>query len=327
LSIIRAKDYFSRGATQDIESVFLISRSNCAFVNYRTGGVCRAAQTRFHGSQLDGKYLVCRVRIDSPGKSDHPAYLLSRSPPVQIPQAARTSRSLEEDTTPVIVDSSSLSSTTQLPAPTFAKLKVPEKFFILKSLTVSDLEASVRQNTWTTQPQNQALLDKAHDDSETVYLIFSANKSGEYFGYAQMVRPVSDDCVGVSVGAALETADNSDRRDAYSPRLIATAATSTAPRGRIVDDSARGTLFWEAALSDDENDTETIPGNGESGANRDSGGKAFAIEWLSTTRLPFYRTRGLRNPWNHDREIKIARDGTEVEPRVGRRLLNLFASA
>jgi len=50
-------------------------------------------------------------------------------------------------------------------------------------------------------------------------------------------------------------------------------------------------------------------------------GREFKIEWIRTERLPFSRTRHLRNPWNHDREIKVSRDGTELEPTVGQRLL------
>ena len=53
-------------------------------------------------------------------------------------------------------------------------------------------------------------------------------------------------------------------------------------------------------------------------------GKPFRIQWLSTERVPFHRTRGLRNPWNANREVKIARDGTEIEPSVGRKLIALF---
>ena len=34
-TVIDLKDHFSREATRDIESLFLISKSNCAFVNYR----------------------------------------------------------------------------------------------------------------------------------------------------------------------------------------------------------------------------------------------------------------------------------------------------
>lgn len=121
------------------------------------------------------------------------------------------------------------------------------------------------------------------------------------------------------------------------PVTIPTPATSTAPRGHIVDDSARGTIFWEA-----EHDNTTTGGGSES-AFAESGetsgdetaqkgsvtqpttfGKPFQISWQSTERLPFYRTRGLRNPWNANREVKIARDGTELEPTIGRKLIGMF---
>lgn len=49
--------------------------------------------------------------------------------------------------------------------------------------------------------------------------------------------------------------------------------------------------------------------------------RAFKVEWLCTQRLPFYRVRHLRNPWNHDREIKVSRDGTELEVGVGQGLI------
>ena len=50
-------------------------------------------------------------------------------------------------------------------------------------------------------------------------------------------------------------------------------------------------------------------------------GEPFRLQWIKAERLPFYRTRHLRNPWNHDREIKVSRDGTELEPSVGQALL------
>ena len=54
----------------------------------------------------------------------------------------------------------------------------------------------------------------------------------------------------------------------------------------------------------------------------DSWGDCFAVEWISTRKLPFNRTRQIRNPWNHDREVKVSRDGTELEPTVGQKLLD-----
>jgi len=120
------------------------------------------------------------------------------------------------------------------------------------------------------------------------------------------------------------------------PLTIPTPTTSTALKGRIIDDSARGTIFWEAesekkiqeeeAAEDEagnlsaENDDSTSPSPG----TPQPFGKPFKIKWLSTDRLPFYRTRGLRNPWNSNREVKIARDGTEIEPSIGRRLVSMF---
>lgn len=50
-------------------------------------------------------------------------------------------------------------------------------------------------------------------------------------------------------------------------------------------------------------------------------GESFKVEWIKTERLPFYRSRHLRNLWNHDREVKVSRDGTELEPGVGQALL------
>ncbi len=118
------------------------------------------------------------------------------------------------------------------------------------------------------------------------------------------------------------------------PLTIPTPATATAPKGRIIDDSARGTIFWEAAtVSKEKEEQHTDEEAGEvSGEGYESAspgtpqafGKPFKIKWMSNDRLPFYRTRGLRNPWNANREVKIARDGTEIEPSVGRRLVNMF---
>lgn len=149
-------------------------------------------------------------------------------------------------------------------------------------------------------------------------MIFSANKSGEYFGYARMLSPITDD-----EEPALEMPARPEPVLGASDEVdvTTTAATSTAPKGRIIDDSARGTIFWEVeSLSDDE-------ARGEQEEEGQSFGKPFRIQWVSTERVPFHRTRGLRNPWNANREVKIARDGTEIEPTVGRKLVQLFHQA
>lgn len=50
-------------------------------------------------------------------------------------------------------------------------------------------------------------------------------------------------------------------------------------------------------------------------------GLSFKIEWIRVGTLPFHRLRSLRNPWNADREVKVSRDGTEIEPATAATLL------
>ena len=175
------------------------------------------------------------------------------------------------------------------------------------------------------------VLGNLSHSSENVYLIFSANKSGEYFGYARMESAIDDEsAASIDYQPRAEIPDPSP---SDLPLTIPTPATATAPKGRIIDDSARGTIFWEAESEAQEKESQNPEDDGNvSGEGYESGspatpqtfGKPFKIKWMSTDRLPFYRTRGLRNPWNANREVKIARDGTEIEPTVGRRLVSMF---
>lgn len=118
------------------------------------------------------------------------------------------------------------------------------------------------------------------------------------------------------------------------PKEVPTDATEYVPKGRILHDPTRGTIFWEIYQDGSEKalDNETSVFDGQDGALNEeeeerAWGKPFRVEWLSTSRLPFHRIRGLRNPWNSNREVKIARDGTEIEPSVGQRLIGLFNNA
>ncbi|KAL8836369.1 MAG: hypothetical protein Q9170_002942 [Blastenia crenularia] len=347
--IIDLKDHFSREATKSIESVFLISKSNCAFVNYRSDEACAAAMTRFHDSRFHGVRLVCRLRktATAPGTGipTGPASLLSTIAPSQT--AIESIRQNREVSSRAEAMAQAEGGEASQGSP-----KGTDKFFVMKSLTVEDMELSVRNNIWATQAHNEEALNKAFEvgntnsadrislikvqSAENVYLVFSANKSGEYFGYARMASPITEE-----VASSLDWAPKPDAviDDPELPRAIPTSPTEWAPKGHIIDDSARGTIFWEAdpldldpalatevAEADKQDDADHVDAIDEtdetSGAQ--AFGKPFKIEWLATNRLPFYRTRGLRNPWNANREVKIARDGTELETSVGRRLLQMF---
>lgn len=140
-----------------------------------------------------------------------------------------------------------------------------------------------------------------------------------------MTSPINED-----PAAAIEFAPKAQAVDTDIPKAIPTPATEFAPKGRIIDDSARGTIFWEAEYDEDdgsgneEHHSDHSDQELESSTLTKAWGKPFKIEWVSTNRLPFYRTKGLRNPWNSNREVKIARDGTELETSVGRRLIQMF---
>ncbi|OAL24708.1 hypothetical protein AYO22_05497 [Fonsecaea multimorphosa] len=319
--IIDLKDHFARDATEDIESVFLISKSNCAFVNYKTEASCAAAMARFHDSRFQGVRLVCRLRRGSSSTAT-PSQAATQQPTTSPEAGTEVDGAAKEST---IVDGT-------MSAEPEPMEKAKERFFVVKSLTVEDLERSVVSGIWATQAHNEAVLNNAYRTAENVYLVFSANKSGEYFGYARMESAIDDESV-----ANIEYQPRPEAREpspADLPLTIPTPATATAPKGRIIDDSARGTIFWEAdseSKEKEEQHTDDEAGNvsGEgyestSPATPQTFGKPFRIKWMSTDRLPFYRTRGLRNSLNANREVKIARDGTEIEPTVGRKLVNMF---
>lgn len=157
------KDHFSRDATKDIESVFLISKSNCAFVNYRSEGACAAAMSRFHDSRFQGVRLVCRLRRSSnasaPGVPTGPAALV---PSVVYTQTAfEAIQRNREVSSRALEDAAAESTRTGEPA-----LKVSDKYFVLKSLTVEDMELSVRNSIWATQSHNEDALNKAYEVSK-----------------------------------------------------------------------------------------------------------------------------------------------------------------
>ncbi len=294
------KDHFSKDATKEIESLFLISKSNCAFVNYRTEAACVGAMNRFHDSRFHGVRLVCRQRRGSTSGSNTSQSLPLE--PSETPPSHHSSTGsavpliVEEPSSPTIVGGDRTETRVDSSQDVAASVsefnhKVPEKFFIVKSLTTQDLEASVRNGIWATQSHNEKALNEAYENADNVYLIFSANKSGEYFGYARMASVIAGEPVNLS-----STFSEAESPSSGSPHSIVTPATASAPRGRIIDDSARGTIFWEAEHSDDDQEGAPDKAEGETVGNQ-NWGRQFTIEWVSTARLPFYRTRGLRNPW------------------------------
>ncbi|KAL8388432.1 hypothetical protein RB595_009246 [Gaeumannomyces hyphopodioides] len=326
-----------------LESLFLISKSNCAFANYKDEPACLAAQQKIHDSKFQSVRLVSRLRKNTvegasgitaptgPSASTPQSLALQGKAGdglASVPSVAAVTPDLDPSSEVAGAASGPLTSvepTGSAAVTGNASQTQKDKYFILKSLTVEDLEQSIKTGIWATQPHNEKALNNAFQVAENVYLIFSANKSGEYFGYARMTSQINED-----PAAAIEFGPKSQSvTDVGLPKAIPTEANEFTPKGSIMDDSERGTIFWEAEIDEDAEDEEYQPINfksaGAETAEAKTWGKPFHLEWVSTSRLLFYRTRGLRNPWNSNKEIKIARDGTELEPSVGRKLTSLFS--
>ncbi|KIJ08647.1 hypothetical protein PAXINDRAFT_88576 [Paxillus involutus ATCC 200175] len=215
------------GVKEDgVTSVFLISRSNCAFVNFTSEEHLTRAIARFNGQQLRSQErrslrLVCRAR----GKEDdlragvgaqrgagvHTQYIRNlkrkgnepaeeedcRSNSSGTSQASRPPSvplgSSDEEAARPLEGRRGVSKTTTRSHSSYASTNssflshnFPKRFFILKSLTQYDLDLSVERGVWATQKHNEAILDQAYRTSKEVILIFGVNKSGEFYGYARM---------------------------------------------------------------------------------------------------------------------------------------------
>ncbi|KAF9522591.1 YT521-B-like domain-containing protein [Crepidotus variabilis] len=416
-------------------SIFLISRSSCAFVNYMNEAFLHAAIKRFNGVPLRSQdprcpRLVCRVRrVDDDlragvggqrGMGMHTRWVKERkgkqrenpgdpsdastaSSPRSVSErmaAAVSGMSISSDDETsrrrVHAKHSSSSGSFASTNSSFLSRNFPERYFILKSLTQHDLDLSVERGVWATQRHNEEILDQAYRTSKTVYLIFGANKSGEFYGYARMAGSVrrgeqrvswssrssqspshspvsgrstktgelffspkdlrlvdssplpvdhnsSGDAVRHSAPALmgdhyrLPTLMTPTEKFSLDQRLIKSSQKepfhldSNAPRLAMRHPSAQGSSPHDSGSRSgpklevleevEEHPASEAVRQPEETKGEESWGDSFAIEWLSTRRLPFHRTRHLRNPWNHDREVKVSRDGTELEPSVGERLL------
>ncbi|KAF8074000.1 YT521-B-like domain-containing protein [Lyophyllum atratum] len=485
-------------------SIFLISRSSCAFVNFESEHHLTAAIERFSGQSLrpqDARCprLVCRVRKKDDdlkagvggqrGIGIHTRWIKEQKEKVlqssdasdlstsdDVPSTGSdgqmavtlSSWSFSSDEDPRQRRNAKHSSSSGSYTSTNSSLLTrffPQRYFILKSLTQYDLDLSVEKGLWATQKHNEGILDQAFRTSQDVYLIFSVNKSGEFYGYAKMSGPIRRGEQRVS-WATRTTDSSASSRSSLSPvagRGIVHSPTipeehespsrltqlkgnqgsmffspganrqvdqsplpvsgggpqqnpptsfhphvrQSAPaelgagrqkmtmltpammysldqrlfRGNAPDGEGNperssndqfeldpmapmrairsgsgssgdshgqeqgtsgrtGSMLHMVAEEEEKGEEEEEDGHAEideekgqkgkepavaDGEVKDGGreewGESFKIEWLSTEKLPFHRTRHIRNPWNHDREVKVSRDGTELEPGVGRRLL------
>ncbi|CAN6674999.1 hypothetical protein TRVA0_077S00254 [Trichomonascus vanleenenianus] len=310
--------------TNDIQSIFLIRQTKCAFVNYSSEEAVQLGMDRFQerfNGLLRGNQLCVKRQIVNSEDDDE----------TTTPSADNSAEKVNEN---------------------------GDRYFVCKSLTVADLDVARRLEVWVTQPKNEDKFNEAFRTSPNVYLFFSANRTGEFFGVARMESeityqqrpselaanhlppPTPSPDTGSSPPLCIPSSDPSVPGlgiIAHRPiEITPTAADPSVPipSGRIVDDAARGNLFWERWSDDNDsnepNDTTNHPSNDDHDAyDHESSSaedkiKTFKIKWVSFTRVPFFLTNGIHNRLNKNKPVKIGRDGTEIDRETGERLLSLF---
>lgn len=154
---------------QGLESLFLISKSNCAFANYKDEASCLAAQQKLHESKFQSVRLVSRLRkntvegvsgITAPtGPSAATSSQQSAAPEIVKDRELRKLSDAAVDKDDAEAVKSAESADAKIPTDVDAVQK--DKFFVLKSLTFEDLDLSVRTGIWATQSHNEQVLNTA----------------------------------------------------------------------------------------------------------------------------------------------------------------------
>lgn len=153
---------------EGLESLFLISKSNCAFANYKDEASCLEAQQKLHESKFQSVRLVSRLRKNTvEGASGITAPTGPAATTPQPPAVPEPKEKVYPDTEEAPLSRSetgtpSVTSRPETKTPVVVEAAVQkDKFFILKSLTVEDLELSVRTGIWATQSHNEETLNAA----------------------------------------------------------------------------------------------------------------------------------------------------------------------
>lgn len=148
-----------------LESLFLISKSNCAFANFKDEEACVAAQRKLHDSKFQSVRLVSRLRKSTvegaagvtaptgPAASSAPSGTVQESDAIWEGEGNHSEETTAASTGEVVKTAGS-PATEATPGP-------KDRFFILKSLTVEDLELSVGTGIWATQSHNEETLNNA----------------------------------------------------------------------------------------------------------------------------------------------------------------------
>ncbi|KAK0551965.1 hypothetical protein OC845_001938 [Tilletia horrida] len=156
------------------------------------------------------------------------------------------------------------------------------RYFILKSRTRDDLDDSVKTGHWATQPHNEGVLDQAFRLSAKVILIFGANQSGEFYGYARMNGPIRPQAEPIhsSDGSSGGSGGSSTRLSAMSP-------PSTSSRNSVSPGAGMPMMLEESSdeMRRHSSDAANLSSSGEPG-RRASIARDFALTPSDASLIP-----------------------------------------
>lgn len=146
VSVIDVKDHFSKDLKNEIQSVKMMSKTDCAFINYRSEQAANEALAKFNESRFHGKKLVVRARRTISEQNS------GQASGDEDGDGSGTSSGVSQTKSPPIG-----------PAGARPKINAKDRYFIIKSLTVEDLEMSVKTGVWATQSENERKLNQAFE--------------------------------------------------------------------------------------------------------------------------------------------------------------------
>ncbi|GAA6053916.1 hypothetical protein JCM3770_005332, partial [Rhodotorula araucariae] len=261
-----------------VESIHLIARSNCAFVNYLTPlhlghAIAVSNNVSLRPDDPRVKKFVCRVRAQSDDARTgvgaqrlggmHKAFVReqqARMAEAQREIVRRESEARSEEgggggrdgeRGASVGPLSPGTETRQERAMSLASIKsgsttssflakhFERRYFILKSHNERDLQRAVETGSWVTQAHNEPVLHQAFRTARSVYLIFGVNGAGRWFGYARMIGPIASQAA--STGSSRFSLSSRADRSTTSTELRLSSASQT-----ILEEPEQGVSPLEA---------------------------------------------------------------------------------
>jgi hypothetical protein len=106
--------------------------------------------------------------------------------------------------------------------------------------------------------------------------------------------------------------DSIDSQGIVRQDMVADDEKNAPAATQVASDRSAASDALTESSSPEHKRTDSAKDNG--GPANDQLSHMFKVEWMQVGELPFSSIKNLRNPWNQDKEVKVSRDGTELEP-------------